>query len=178
MSPARKRGRANPSRKARRGVSILSITPFLWFDDQAEAAAKFYTSIFHRSKIRSIVRYGGAGPGPKGRVMLVEFELNGQEFTALNGGDEFPFTPAISLLISCTTQRQVDELWRRLTDGGKPGRCGWLEDRFGVSWQVVPVRLSELLLDPDADRATRVTRALMKMRKIDLAALERAARAS
>ncbi len=168
--PARKPSRDEPA------VSIRGISPFLWFDTDAEPAARFYVSLFKRSRIRRVTRYGPAGPGVPGSVMIVEFELAGQPFIALNGGPVFRFNPAISLAISCSTQQQVDTLWNRLTRGGKAGQCGWLEDRFGVSWQVVPTRLSELLADPDPERAARVTRTMLKMQKIDVPALERAAR--
>ncbi len=155
---------------------MQKITPFLWFDDNAEEAAKFYTSIFNRSKITSVTRYGEAGPGPKGKPMSVTFELEGQPFMALNGGPGFPFTEAISLYVDCKTQKRVDTLWRKLTRGGKPSRCGWLQDKFGLSWQIVPTILGEYLADDDPKKAARVMEAMLKMDKIDIAALKRAYR--
>ena len=152
------------------------ITPFLWFDDQAEEAMKFYTSVFKRSKAGDIMRYGEAGPGPKGGVMSVTFELDGQTFIALNGGPNprFTFTPAISFFIRCTTQDEVDELWEKLSEGGEKLQCGWLRDKFGISWQVVPTVLGEMLHDTDAERSGRVMHAMMQMRKLDIAILQRA----
>jgi predicted 3-demethylubiquinone-9 3-methyltransferase (glyoxalase superfamily) len=151
------------------------ITPFLWFDTQAEEAAKLYTSIFPKSKILSTARYGDAGPGPKGSVMTVEFELDGQRIIALNGGPQFKFTEAISLVVDCKDQKEVDHYWSKLLQGGKESRCGWLEDRYGVSWQIVPTVLGRLLSGPDAKKAKRVMEAMLKMKKIDIAALEAAA---
>jgi predicted 3-demethylubiquinone-9 3-methyltransferase (glyoxalase superfamily) len=151
------------------------ITPFLWFDTQAEEAAKLYTSIFPKSKILSTARYGDAGPGPKGSVMTVEFELDGQRMIALNGGPQFKFTEAISLVVDCKDQKEVDHYWSKLLQGGKESRCGWLEDRYGVSWQIVPTVLGRLLSGPDAKKAKRVMEAMLKMKKIDIAALEAAA---
>ena len=159
-------------------MSVESISPFLWFDDRAEEAARFYVSVFARSRIRRVVRYGPEGPGRPGSVMVVDFELAGKPFTALNGGPVFRFTPAVSLYIRCRTQSEVDRLWDRLSRNGKPGQCGWLEDRFGLSWQVVPDRLVGLLSDSDPDRVARVTRALLRMRKIDIGTLDAAARSS
>lgn len=151
------------------------ITTFLWFDKEAEEAAKFYTSIFEDAKILAVSRYGDAGPGPKGTVMVVEFQLAGQRFLALNGGPHFKFTEAISLLVNCETQREVDDLWEKLTSGGgAEAPCGWLKDRFGLSWQIVPSAAIQLLDDPDPARASRTMQALMQMKKIDLAALKRA----
>ncbi len=150
------------------------ITPFLWFDHPAEEAARFYTSIFRDSKITDISRYGEEGPGPAGSVMCVVFELEGQEFTALNGGPEFTFTPAISFVINCETQAEVDAYWERLSDGGEIQQCGWLTDRYGISWQVVPTVLGELLQDEDPVRAGNVMRAMMQMRKLDIAVLKSA----
>ena len=150
------------------------ITPFLWFDDQAEEAAELYTSVFENSRIRSITRYGKAGPGPEGSVMTVSFELEGLQFTALNGGPEFRFNEAISFVVDCQSQEEVDELWERLSEGGEEGPCGWLKDRFGVSWQIVPTVLPELLSDPDPEKAQRVTEAMLKMSKIDIGALKQA----
>ena len=154
------------------------ITPFLWFDNQAEDAANYYVSVFRNSKIKRIARYGDAGPGPKGSVMTVEFELDGTGFVALNGGPHYTITPAVSFVVNCTDQADVDYYWDRLTAGGMPVQCGWLTDRFGVSWQVVPTRLSELLVDPDKAKAQRVMAAMMKMIKLDVPTLEQAARAA
>jgi len=152
------------------------ITPFLWFDNQAEEAANFYTSTFRNSKINAITRYGDAGPGPKGSVMTVAFELDGQEFTALNGGPMFRFTEAISFVVHCETQKEVDELWAKLTAGGVESQCGWLKDKYGLSWQIVPDALLAMMKDADPARKDRVTRAMFGMRKLDLAALEAAYR--
>ncbi len=150
------------------------ITTFLWFDKEAEEAARFYTSIFPDSKILAVSRYGDAGPGPKGTPMTVEFQLAGQRFLALNGGPHFKFTEAISLLVDCETQEEVDDLWRKLTSGGQEAPCGWLKDRFGLSWQIVPSALGQLMQDPDPERSTRVMQAMLQMKKIDIAALRRA----
>jgi predicted 3-demethylubiquinone-9 3-methyltransferase (glyoxalase superfamily) len=150
---------------------MQKITPFLWFDDQAEEAANFYTSIFKNSKILNISRYGEAGPRPEGMVMTVTFQLDGQQFTALNGGPEFKFTEAISFFVSCETQEEVDELWEKLTEGGEEVQCGWLKDKYGVSWQIIPTALMEMLQDKDAERAQRVMKAMLQMRKIDIRAL-------
>jgi predicted 3-demethylubiquinone-9 3-methyltransferase (glyoxalase superfamily) len=153
---------------------MQKITPFLWFDGKAEEAAKFYTSIFKNSKITKVTRYGGAGPGPRGSVMSVIFELDGQPFFALNGGPQFSFSPAISFFVDCATQPEVDALWEKLSAGGEKQRCGWLKDKFGVSWQVVPTALGRLLHDEDAAKSQAVMRAMMQMDKIDVAGLERA----
>jgi len=150
------------------------ITTFLWFDGDAEAAAEHYTSIFERSRIVSVTRYGAAGPGPEGSVMTVAFELEGREFVALNGGPHFSFTEAVSFVVNCETQAEVDRYWQRLSEGGEEGPCGWLKDRFGLSWQVVPTALTRMLQDPDPARTGRVTQAMMQMKKLDLARLERA----
>ncbi|MGA2694485.1 MAG: VOC family protein [Terriglobales bacterium] len=150
------------------------INPFLWFDGNAEEAANYYVSIFKNSKISNIERYGDAGPGPKGSVMIVNFELDGQPFIALNGGPEFKFTPAISFLVNCEDQAEVDRLWSRLTDGGKEVQCGWLQDRFGVSWQIVPKVFFELMKDKDPAKSQRVFKAMMKMVKMDIETLKRA----
>jgi predicted 3-demethylubiquinone-9 3-methyltransferase (glyoxalase superfamily) len=155
---------------------MQKITPFLWFDNQAEEAVKFYTSIFKNSKVGTIARYGDAGPGPKGSVMTVSFELDGLEFTALNGGPVFRFNEAISFVVDCTSQQEVDELWAKLTEGGEEGQCGWLKDRFGVSWQIVPRVLIELMNDPDPEKAKRVTEAMLKMKKIEIKSLQEAYR--
>ena len=150
------------------------IFPFLWFDHQAEEAVTLYTSIFKNSKIGSVSRYGDAGPGPKGSVMVMEFELEGQKFTALNGGPVFSFTPAISFFVNCESQEEVDHLWEELSEGGEKGQCGWLKDKFGLSWQIVPTVLGQLLSDPDPEKAGRVTQAMLKMTKLDIAELKRA----
>jgi predicted 3-demethylubiquinone-9 3-methyltransferase (glyoxalase superfamily) len=155
-------------------AELQKITPNLWFDTEAEEAANFYTSIFKDSKVARVMRYGEAGPRPAGMVMTVTFQLDGQEFTALNGGPEFKFNEAISLLVNCETQEEVDELWDKLSDGGEKGPCGWLKDKFGVSWQIVPTVLDEMLQDKDADRANRVMKAMLQMTKIDIEALEKA----
>lgn len=151
---------------------MQKITTFLWFDKEAEEAAKFYTSIFSDSRIKEVSRYGEAGPGPKGSVMVVTLELQGQEFMLLNGGPEYKFTEAISLMINCESQEEIDRFWARLTDGGEEGPCGWLKDRYGVSWQVTPRVLLEMQRDPDRERANRVVNAMLQMHKIDIKALE------
>ena len=152
------------------------LTPFLWFDDQAEEAAAHYTSIFPNSKITDVARYGEAGPGTPGSAMTVAFELDGHRFVALNGGQQpFAFDESISFQIDCADQDEVDHYWNALSDGGEEGPCGWLKDRFGLSWQVVPVRLVELLTDPDRERSQRAMAAMLEMTKIDVAGLERAA---
>ena len=151
------------------------ITPWLWFDTEAQEAAEFYTSVFPNSRITDVSHYGEGMPRPAGTVMTVAFELDGKEFTGLNGGPEFTFNESISFQIECADQDEVDHYWNRLSDGGKEGPCGWLTDRFGVSWQVVPVRLFELFKDPDEGRANRAVQAMLQMQRIDVAALERAA---
>ena len=152
---------------------MQKITPFLWFDNNAEAAAQFYTSIFKNSKILNVSRYGDAGPGPKGAVMVVEFQLEGQQFTALNGGPLFKFSEAFSFVVNCETQNEIDEYWNKLTsDGGKESECGWLKDKFGFSWQIVPTALGKLMSDPK--KANRVMQALLQMKKLDIAKLEEA----
>ncbi len=157
---------------------MQKITPCLWFDTQGEEAATFYTSVFPSSQITEIARYGSAGPRPEGTVMTVSFELDGQEFVALNGGPEFTFDEAISFMVDCTDQAEVDRYWEALVEGGgEHGPCGWLKDRFGLSWQVVPKRLNELVSDPDPERARRAMEAMLKMGKIEIAELERAANA-
>jgi len=150
------------------------ITPFLWFDSNAEEAANFYVSVFPNSEITEISHYGEAGPRAEGSVMVVSFRLDGQEFAALNGGPEFTFTEAVSFSIACANQKEVDYYWDKLTDGGEPGPCGWLKDKFGVSWQVVPTLLTEMLQDEDRQRADRVMQAMLQMGKIDVAKLEEA----
>jgi predicted 3-demethylubiquinone-9 3-methyltransferase (glyoxalase superfamily) len=154
---------------------MQKITPCLWFDTEGEEAAQFYTSVFPSSRIVEIARYGSAGPRPEGTVMTVLFELDGQRFTALNGGPDFRFNEAISFQVDCENQEEVDEYWSALADGGEEGPCGWLKDRFGVSWQIVPKVLGELIGDPDQAKAQRVMAAMLKMGKIDIAELERAA---
>jgi predicted 3-demethylubiquinone-9 3-methyltransferase (glyoxalase superfamily) len=151
------------------------ITPFLWFNDQAEEAANFYVSVFRNSKVKAVTRYGDAGPGPKGSAMTVNLELDGQEFTALNGGPQFPFTEAVSFVVHCDTQQDVDAYWEKLTDGGRASQCGWLKDKYGLSWQIVPKALPRLLQQSDPTKAQRVVQALMTMAKIDIARLEQAA---
>ena len=157
---------------------MQKITTFLWFDDQAEEAAKLYTSLFNNSKIVSTSRYEGPGAEvsgrPEGSVMTVAFELDGQEFIALNGGPEFKFTEATSLLVNCETQQEVDDLWEKLSDGGEIQQCGWLKDRYGLSWQIIPTALGELMQDPDAEKSGRVMQAMLQMQKIDIAGLQRA----
>jgi predicted 3-demethylubiquinone-9 3-methyltransferase (glyoxalase superfamily) len=150
------------------------ISPCLWFDTQAEEAAKFYTGIFKNSKIKSVTHYGDAGPMPAGTVMVVTFELDGVEFIALNGGPIFKFSEAVSLSVSCRTQAEVDHYWNALTRGGEEGPCGWLKDRYGLSWQVVPLEFSELMASSDAKRVKQMTQAMMTMKKLDLAALKAA----
>jgi len=154
---------------------VPKITPCLWFDTQGEQAAAFYTSIFPNSRIVDVARYGEAGPREAGTVMVVKFELDGQEFVALNGGPDFTFDEAISFQIDCADQDEVDRYSEALTDGGEQGPCGWVKDRFGLSWQVVPARLIELIGDPDAARGQRAMAAMLEMRKIDIAAVEAAA---
>ncbi|CAN5212519.1 VOC family protein [soil metagenome] len=154
---------------------MQKITACLWFDTQAEEAATFYTSIFNNSRVLQVARYGEAGPGPEGSVMTVSFELDGQEFVALNGGPVFTFNEAVSFQVSCETQDEVDEFWSRLSEGGEEGPCGWLKDRYGVSWQIIPTRLIELLNDPDPEKSQRAMRAMLDMNKIDIATLQQAA---
>jgi predicted 3-demethylubiquinone-9 3-methyltransferase (glyoxalase superfamily) len=150
------------------------ITPFLWFDNQAEEAANFYVSIFKNSKIVNVSRYGDAGPGPRGSAMTVVFQLNGQEFIALNGGPHFKFTEAISFSVDCKTQQEVDEYWEKLSAGGKPQQCGWLKDKYGLSWQIVPSILGQLLGAKDPQKSKRTMEVMLKMTKLDIAALQRA----
>jgi len=149
-------------------------TPCLWFDTQGEDAAKFYTSVFPNSRVTAVTRYGEAGPRPAGMALTVEFELDGQAYTALNGGPEFTFSEALSFQIDCKDQDEVDHYWTKLSEGGEEGPCGWLKDKFGLSWQVVPRALPELLGDPDQEKAQRVMAAMMGMKKIDVAGLQRA----
>jgi len=150
------------------------ITTFLTYDDRAEEAIDFYTSIFEDSRILSTTRYGEAGPGPKGTLMSASFELAGQEFIALNGGSSFTFGQGISLFVDCETQEEVDELWEKLSDGGEKGPCGWLTDKFGVSWQIIPRALGEMLSDKDAEKSQRVMKAMLQMSKIEIEGLRRA----
>jgi predicted 3-demethylubiquinone-9 3-methyltransferase (glyoxalase superfamily) len=166
---------------------MQKITPFLWFDSRAEEAAEFYVSVFDgrpdgsgggESKVLNVSRYGGAGPGTPGAAMTASFLLEGLEFTALNGGPEFAFTEATSFHVSCGSQEEVDYFWKALTDGGEESQCGWLKDQFGLSWQIIPTRLHELLGDPDPGRAERAMKAMLQMQKIDIAAMERAADAA
>ena len=154
---------------------MRKITPCLWFDTEAEEAANFYTSVFENSRILGVSRYGEAGPRPAGTVMTVNFELDGQELVALNGGPQFTFDEAISFQISCKDQDEVDRYWTTLTEGGDEGPCGWLKDRFGLSWQIVPIRLMELLDDPDPGKSQRAMECMLGMKKIDIAAVEQAA---
>jgi len=153
---------------------MQKITPFLWFDDKAEEAMNFYLSIFKNSKRGRISRYGEAGPGPKGAVMVVTFQLDGQEFMALNGGPHFKFTEAISLLVNCETQDEVDALWEKLSEGGAKGQCGWLKDKYGLSWQIVPTALGEMMSDPDPEKSKRVMNAMLQMKKLDINILKQA----
>ena len=153
---------------------MQKITPFLWFDGKAEEAANFYVSIFKNSKIGQMSRYGDHGPGPKGTVMIATFQMDGQEFIALNGGPQFTFSPAISFVVNCESQEEVDDLWEKLSAGGMKRQCGWLQDKFGVSWQIVPAILDRLISDADQTKADRVMAAVMKMKKLDLAELKRA----
>ena len=153
---------------------MQKLTPCLWFDNQAEEAAKFYTSIFKRSKIGAIARYGDSGPGPKGGVMTVMFELDGHEYMGLNGGPYFKLTEAFSLIVNCETQEEIDALWEKLSEGGEKSQCGWVKDRFGLSWQIVPTVLRELMSGPDPRKSQRVMAALLKMRKLDIKELRKA----
>jgi predicted 3-demethylubiquinone-9 3-methyltransferase (glyoxalase superfamily) len=155
---------------------MQKIAPCLWFDGNAEVAADFYTSVFPASRIATTLHYTDAGPGPAGKVVAITFELEGQEFMALNGGPQYQFTPAISLFVHCDSQQEVDHYWSKLLDGGEPVACGWLRDRFGVSWQIAPNVLMEMLRDPDSEKASRVMAQMMKMVKLDIAPLEQAYR--
>lgn len=153
---------------------MQKITPFLWFDDNAEEAVHFYTSIFNDSKIENLSRYGEGGPGPAGSVMMANFKLNGQDFMALNGGPVFKFSQAISFFISCESQEEVDHYWEKLSEGGETQQCGWLVDKFGISWQIVPTALGKLMGDKDPEKAGRVMQAMLKMVKIEIAGLQQA----
>jgi predicted 3-demethylubiquinone-9 3-methyltransferase (glyoxalase superfamily) len=157
-----------------KGADVQGITPFLWFDDQAEEAANLYVSLFPNSKVQGVTRHGEAGPGEPGTVMTVDFELDGRPFVALNGGPQFKFTEAISFVINCETQEEVDELWEKLSEGGEKGPCGWLKDKYGVSWQVVPILLEQLIRDPDPEKSQRVMKAMLEMGKIEIEPLKRA----
>ncbi|KAA0233892.1 MAG: hypothetical protein JJLCMIEE_01120 [Acidimicrobiales bacterium] len=151
------------------------ITPNLWFDGQAEQAAEFYCSLFPNSQVTNVSYYGEAGPGPAGTVVTVDFVLDGRPFTAINGGPQFSFDEAISFAINCADQAEADDYWKRLTDGGEESQCGWLKDRFGLSWQVIPAGVEDLLNDPDPERARRATTAMLAMKRLDLAAMRAAA---
>jgi predicted 3-demethylubiquinone-9 3-methyltransferase (glyoxalase superfamily) len=153
---------------------MSTITPFLWFDDNAEEAMNFYVEVFGDAKVGEVSRYGEGGPGPAGGVMSATFELRGQQFMALNGGPDFPFTEAVSFYVACETQEEVDDLWEKLTAGGEESRCGWLKDKYGLSWQIIPNALGELLNDPDPVKSQRVMQAMLKMGKIDIEGLRRA----
>jgi predicted 3-demethylubiquinone-9 3-methyltransferase (glyoxalase superfamily) len=155
---------------------MQKIIPFLWFDGKAEEAAEFYTSVFKNSKMLHIARYGEAGPGPKGTVMMATFQIEGQEFMALNGGPQYTFSPATSFFVNCETQAEVDELWDKLSAGGREVQCGWLQDKYGVSWQIVPKALMELMKDKDPVKSQRVFKAMLQMTKIDIEGLKRAYR--
>ena len=150
------------------------ITPFLWFDHQAEEATNFYVSIFKNSKIGQVSRYGDAGPGPKGTILTVSFELQGQQFIALNGGPKFKFSPAISFVVNCETQQEIDAYWEKLSAGGRIDQCGWLSDKYGLSWQIVPTSLGELMSSKDPEKSGRVMKALLQMTKLDIEVLKRA----
>ena len=154
---------------------MQKITPCLWFDTEGEEAAQFYTSVFPNSKILDVARYGSAGPRPEGTVMTVSFELDGQKLVALNGGPQFTFNEAVSFQVLCESQEEVDTYWSTLSEGGEEGPCGWLKDKFGVSWQIVPARLVELIGDPDREKSQRVMAAMLQMKKIEIPELERAA---
>jgi predicted 3-demethylubiquinone-9 3-methyltransferase (glyoxalase superfamily) len=157
-------------------VTNQKISPFLWFDHQAEEAANFYVSIFPNSAVGTIARYTAAGPGPKGSVMTVAFQLDGQQFTALNGGPRFKFTEAVSFAVNCETQQEVDKFWEQLSEGGEKSQCGWLKDKFGLWWQIVPMVLMEMLQDKNPAKVERVVKAMMPMKKLDIAGLEKAYR--
>jgi predicted 3-demethylubiquinone-9 3-methyltransferase (glyoxalase superfamily) len=153
---------------------MQKITPFLWFDNNAEEAMNFYVAVFKDAKITSLTRFGDAGPGPKGTVMTGIFQIHGQDFYALNGGPQFKFTPAISLFVNCETQQEIDELWEKLSEGGKKDQCGWVTDKFGLTWQIVPSVLGKLLNGPDPQKSNRVMKAMLKMNKLDIRQLQQA----
>ena len=155
-------------------AQMQKIVPNLWFDTEAEEAANYYCSIFKNSEVVNVTHYGEAGPRPAGMVLTVDFQLDGQQFTSLNGGPDFKFNEAVSLLVNCESQGEVDTLWDKLSEGGEEGPCGWLKDKYGLSWQIIPTRLEELLQDEDTDRANRVMKAMLQMGKIDIEALEKA----
>ncbi|MEP6645251.1 MAG: VOC family protein [Acidobacteriaceae bacterium] len=150
------------------------ITPFLWFDGKAEEAMNFYTSIFKNSKVGRVTRYGESSPGSKGAVITATFQLDGQDFIALNGGPQFSFTPAISLFVNCENQEEVDDFWEKLSEGGKESQCGWLSDKYGITWQIVPSALGQMLSDKDSEKSKRVTQAMLQMKKLDVAKLKQA----
>jgi predicted 3-demethylubiquinone-9 3-methyltransferase (glyoxalase superfamily) len=184
--PLRPDGERPTEGPKRRRSEMSKISPFLWYDDKAEEAAEFYVKVFSEwsgatpgtSKITNVARYGEGMPAPAGTAMTVAFQVEGQEFTALNGGPDHRFTDAISFVVSCASQGEVDELWSALTDGGEESMCGWLKDRYGLSWQIIPTELYDLLGDPDPARAQRATQAMLQMQKIDLAEIRRAADAA
>ena len=153
---------------------MQKIVPFLWFDGNAEEAMNFYVSVFKNSKVLSVTRYGEAGPGPKGTVMSCTFQLEGQDFYALNGGPQFKFTPAISLFVNCETQQEIDTLWKTLSAGGRADQCGWLQDKYGLSWQIIPTALGRMLGDKDAKKATAAMKAMLQMKKLDIKGLQQA----
>ncbi len=153
---------------------MQKIVPFLWFDGNAEEAMNFYVSVFKNSKVLSVTRYGEAGPGPKGTVMSCTFQLEGQDFYALNGGPQFKFTPAISLFVNCETQQEIDALWKTLSAGGREDQCGWLQDKYGLSWQIIPTVLGKMLGDKDAKKATAAMKAMLQMKKLDIKGLQQA----
>jgi len=160
--------------KSKAESSMQKINPFLWFDGKAEEAMNFYVSIFKNSKVVNVTRYGEGGPGPKGTVMSATFELEGQKFLALNGGPQFTFSPAISFFVNCETQQEVDELWEKLSEGGEKQRCGWLKDKYGLSWQIIPSALGKMLQEKDAEKAKRVMKAMLQMDKMDIKRLKQA----
>jgi predicted 3-demethylubiquinone-9 3-methyltransferase (glyoxalase superfamily) len=175
VTARKKAARTASGRKiSAQNTSAQKITPFLWFDGNAEEAMNFYVSLFKNSKIVSVSRYGDAGPGPKGTVMAGKFQLAGQQFHALNGGPQFKFTEAISLYVNCESQEEVDDLWEKLSKGGQKSRCGWLKDKFGLSWQVIPSALGQMLRDKDPEKAKRVMNAMLQMDKIDIRRLKQA----
>jgi len=163
---------SNERAAVKENISVQKITPFLWFDGKAEEAANFYVSIFNNSRIGKVNRYGDHGPGPKGTVMIVTFQIDGQDFIALNGGPQFKFSPAISFVVNCETQDEVDDLWEKLSESGEKRPCGWLQDKFGISWQIVPTALPKLMSDLDREKTSRVMQALMQMTKIEIKKLE------
>jgi predicted 3-demethylubiquinone-9 3-methyltransferase (glyoxalase superfamily) len=174
----RQTGAAATSRSERTQPVAQKITTFLWFDNNAQEAVNFYCSVFKNSKTLDTIRYGDVGPGPKGSVMTIDFELDGQRFTALNGGPDFKFTEAISLVVHCETQDEIDYYWEKLSDGGQKVECGWLKDKFGLAWQIVPNVLLDLLRDPDQEKSQRVMKAMLQMKKLDIRTLEKAAQST